>query len=489
MCWMGPPCCAQTQTAAPITRIENAIWNLDGSALALQLAQEPSPLQRAFYRHNFGFIQTLAGQSPALYERFYVLSDSVADVLSAQPEDAFVLAYRMELYFERAIAKLLQQRNFSAVWDLREAYKLSQRLAQKYPKQHLHGKVLGIFQVAISSLPDNYRWLANLLGYRAELTAGLKNIADACKQTPLLQQEAFAAQYFVLKLGLNDPEQAGAWLDSLHRNNTPSRVLNYLHAISLVDRKRNAEAIPALKSIASDAELQAGASFPYPVYALARSYLYAGQHAEAIQAFRRFLTLCRGSILVRDAAARMAHCHYLVGDVPQARQALKLVGELPDSGFDEDVFATRYAKQHLTLVPTASELQLLRARYAFDGGYYTQALALLQQMSAANIDPASETEYAYRTARIYQQIGRPDSARTWYLQCIRTSPQGKLWMKVHARYYLGQLAEQQQDVAAARLWYRQVLDFPSYDYRLGMEQKTRSALQRLDNQTAPAAKP
>lgn len=474
------PVAVWAQPAAQALAIENAIWDLNTPLANRLLLADTDTARCAFYRHNLVFMLTLASQAPAQAERFYALSDSVQQYLDDRPESARVLAYRTELHFERAIVKLLQQRNFAAVWDLREAYKLSNKLAQKYPAHNLHAKVLGIFQVAISSLPEQYRWLANLLGYRGELAAGLRNITAACTQAPLLQNEAFAAQYFVLKLGLNEPEQAGAWIDSLYRRGTPPRVLSYLHAISLVDRKRNAEALSELQALVRLNDFSANTAFPYPVYALARSHLYAGRHNEARQYFQSFLSFCRGTILVRDAAFRMGQSFLLMADATQASQAFKLVTDLPDSGFDEDAFATRFAKQYLETPPAPAELALLRARYAFDGGYFAEALAQLRTLDLSRLDPGMETEFRYRTGRIYHEMGKPDSARAAYVQCIHSNPQGKLWMKVHAHYYLGRLAEERQEWQTARAWYRQVLNYQNYDYRLGLEQKTHSALQRIE---------
>src|SRR5579872_6653057 len=115
----------------------------------------------------------------------------------------------------------------------------------------------------------------------------------------------------------------------------------------------------------------------------------------------RFLQRFKGRFYVKDALLKLSWFYYLKGDQAKADSFRLLVLHKGNTEADADRQALKEARSQQW-----PNRQLLRARLLSDGGYFTEALSLLQGISPAGFATAEEKcEYAYRIARIYDGLG------------------------------------------------------------------------------------
>jgi len=475
---------AQAQQLAQPQAVETAIWQLDSAMAEAEIKKISDAELAAFYRTNLLFILAVSRQSPAALVEHLAASDKLIEALQKLPDSAERLGYRAELHFEQGVVKLLQQRRWAAMWDMRDAYRTAQLLGKKHPAAKGHLKLMGLFEVGLASVPDQYKWLLGLLGYRGNMTLGFTLLQQATQPGMPLSLEAHAARYLATKFAQNDPDAAGSLLDSVVAVR-PLVLARYLQATSLLDRHRAAQADQLIQKLSAERIVAAG-QLPMVWQLIGRAKLYAGSYPAAREAYQTYLRQAKGTLLLRDAAYKIGLCYLLYGDSASALRNFQAVATYPESTSDEDAYATRYAMRYLVRLPDASERLLLQARYAFDGGYYTAALAYMSKLGVQSLAPEQRTEYHYRTARIYQFSAKPDSARASYQACL-ASPAGKLWMRVHACYYLGVLAEAAGRYTEAQNWYVQLARYKNqdYDYKMALEQRTEAALARVAGKLAP----
>ncbi|HLZ88906.1 MAG TPA: hypothetical protein VKQ52_16740, partial [Puia sp.] len=123
--------------------------------------------------------------------------------------------------------------------------------------------------------------------------------------------------------------------------------------------------------------------------------------------------------------------------------------------------------------------QLLQARLLSDGGYFTDALQLLQGTSSSDFTTAEEKcEYAYRLGRIYDGLGRGDEAIEAYLTTIKTGEQLKEYYAARAALQIGYIYEQRGDKMRALAFFEKCLSLKDHDYKNSLDQRAKAGVAR-----------
>lgn len=130
---------------------------------------------------------------------------------------------------------------------------------------------------------------------------------------------------------------------------------------------------------------------------------------------------------------------------------------------------------------TSAERALLLGEAAFDGGSDLEAVRLLQPVVTDSELPAVvRAEAAYRTGRAYQSLERwADAQRHFQLAIDRPGDPLAKWGP-WSIYHSGEIEEATGDLDAARQLYERVLeDETEFDYHKALEQRARTALERI----------
>ena len=207
--------------------------------------------------------------------------------------------------------------------------------------------------------------------------------------------------------------------------------------------------------------------------------LYRGDYAGSLAESQQFLREYRGDYYRKDAAFKLYLAAWLSG-APAAtceryRQQINLDGPLT---IEEDIYAQRFYHDAQLLNPT-----LTRARLQTDGGYYTQALSTLQQFRPTPAtSPRDQLEAPYRRARVWQGLGRLDSARADYQRTLRCSAalgEPAYYFAPQAALQLGYLAQAAGQRAAAKGYFERAMAYPKHEYKNSTDQKAKLALRQL----------
>lgn len=434
----------------------------------------PTAHERLFGRHHVLFVQALAVQDAALFARYEALADSAEDAYDALPASAQRDALQAELHFELAILKVLQQRNWSAYWDIRQAYNLARAATKRQPTLVQPRRIIGVIEAGVASLPSNYQWVANLLGFTADMQAGLRHMQAASEGAEWLPAESALLAHYVQKR-LAAEGQAPQVLAQLHAQLPDAVVVQYLLAVQHLDQRDAVAAAALLQQISP----QAAAALPFVQHALAKALLFQNRPEAAVPHLERFLQQSKGRLLRQDAQYRLGISHLLTNHQVEAQAAFAAVGASAGSGFDEDKYAMRQAAQYLTKLPDTTGTRLLQARLLYDGGDEQAALAILAALPQ-RLPLAQAIERDYRYGRIYHSNSDTVKAEAAYRRCAAAEvASGTSWMPAFSRYYLGQLAASRKQFATARQWYQLALAYTGTEYRNGLEQQVKAAMQRL----------
>ncbi|KAF0243058.1 MAG: hypothetical protein FD183_149 [Chitinophagaceae bacterium] len=122
---------------------------------------------------------------------------------------------------------------------------------------------------------------------------------------------------------------------------------------------------------------------------------------------------------------------------------------------------------------------LLKARLLNDGGYHTEAYKLLAGKTEYDFEKeADKLEFAYRAARIYDDLGKTDEAIKAYLITIRIGSNRKEYFAARAAVQIAQIYEARGQKSLAIQYYQKCLEMEDHDYKDSLDQRAKSGIAR-----------
>jgi len=190
--------------------------------------------------------------------------------------------------------------------------------------------------------------------------------------------------------------------------------------------------------------------------------------------FKKFLAETKGVSYVKDAYLHLAWDALLHGDERKYQSYIQQVKTKGYTFNDKDKQAVTEAGN-----PTPN-IDLLKARLLFDGGFYDRALKILQDKSPASLTQVvDKTDYYYRLGRVYDEMEKDDDALRNYQQAINAGKGTPYYYAPTAAVKIGNIYERQKNKAEAVHYYNMAIAFKNHQYENSIEQKAKEGLKRL----------
>ena len=437
---------------------------------------EPQSPAAAYGLESAALWQALVMERDPYAARFFELNDSLKAVLDDLPASPEVELLKAQSGLHRALLLGRQERYSKAGLAFRGACGRFYDLADDPATPAAVGFGNGLCQTVAGSVPRAYRWLARLFGFSGTVRGGLDALALAADAGGLDAVEATFTLAIVDETLNEGRREALGRLDTLEAG----AVGDYLHGYLLL-LDRDAAAAEARLAAAAEALAAPGAEpLPFVDAHLGMALFRQNRFEDAAPVLERFVRSYRGKALVAQATLLAGLAREMTGDRQRATALYDRVRALRD--YDSDLSAEREARARLAAPMTASERTLLRGQNAYDAGRYAEAIATLQPVvTDAALPQVERAEAAYRTGRAYQaQEAWENAVRHFTLARDRPGDPLAKWGP-WSEYHIGEVYEATGETAQARAAYRRVLDNEdAFDYHKALEQRTRTALERLD---------
>jgi tetratricopeptide (TPR) repeat protein len=190
--------------------------------------------------------------------------------------------------------------------------------------------------------------------------------------------------------------------------------------------------------------------------------------------FESFIKNFKGKYYLKDALQKLSWFYYLQGDQNKARHYRALILSKGSLDTEADKQAQKEAKTDFWPDKT-----LLSARLLNDGGYHREALKLLHGKTVESFSRIEDKlEFAYRAARLYDDLGNKDLAIVFYKQAIALGEQRKEYYAARASLQIGFIYEKRSDCANAAAWFRKTLSMKDHEYKNSLDQKSKAGLAR-----------
>ena len=468
----------QPETLTPGQRRAYAeVLKLRPAAARQLLAAEPATAPGTLLVADCAdFVELLVTQDAARYEPTLAAQEARLATLDAAPAGPLRDYSLAEIRAHQAVAQLTFGYEVRGAWSLRQAVVRMAAVVARYPNFLPARKTLGMCEFGIGSLPGGYHWFLSLLGLRGSVEGGLADLRRAANQPNDFQTESEILLALVGEAYYKRGPEALALAERLRAEQPDNLLFSYL-SITLNKRLHHGDA-----ALAAYRARPGGAAYlplAYLHHLAGDLLLYRGDYAASIAENEQFGREYRGQHYRKDAAFKRYLAAWLGGQplavLDRYRQQINQAGPLV---VEEDMYAQRFYHEARPL-----NAVLTRARLLTDGGYYLLALSTLQQFNLTNATPVRDRlEAPYRRARVWQGLGRTDSAQVDYQRTLRRAAalgEPPYYFAPQAALQLGYIAKDAGQRAAARAYFEQAMAYPKHEYKNSTDQKAKLALRQL----------
>jgi hypothetical protein len=436
------------------------------------------------YLENYaGFLEVIISEDKDNYQRFSARKNTLLKNLeSADPQSPWHLYTQAQLNLQHAFTALRFEEYSSAALEINKAYRLLTKNAKLYPEFQPNQVALGLMQVLIGSVPQNYQWVTRVLSLQGTVEQGISNMQGVLNDPstdlnyPFLRAETLFLLTFTTFNLSQDPEKTG-FIDehlSIEKNRRmieKNPLLIYAKSVFLMHTGRNELAIETLKAAPTSKDY-------YPFYYL--QYLNGVARLnrldkEAEVWFLRYVNNFKGNSFIKSAYQRLAWIALINGDEDGYKKYMQRVLLLGNTAIDGDKQALKEA--NTGKIPNT---KLLKARLLSDGGYYAEAQSALSSVTKTDLKDNNEiAEYRYRFARNNHKWGKTALAKADYEQTIILGENQKWYYAANSALQLALIYEEEHNIEKARQYYEKCLSMDYDEYRTSISQKAKAGLLRL----------
>jgi tetratricopeptide (TPR) repeat protein len=333
----------------------------------------------------------------------------------------------------------------------------------------------GALESVIATVPKGYKWLFNIMGMKGSLHEGMQKVKTYTNSNDawakLFFNEASFIYPYLLFFIENKKEEA------LHfvQQKKLDLVNNHLNAYMTSNLALNNKEVGLSKLTIQNRNLSDD-YLKLSVWDFQMGYaqLYHLDYTSARIYFESFSQNFKGKFYVKDVYQKISWCYYLQGNMKLAEDARKQVLKKGSTETDADKKALKDAKANFW----PNQL-LLKARLLNDGGYHIEAYKLLVGKSEDNFEKEEEKlEFAYRAARIYDDLGKKDDAIRNYLIAIRIGINRKEYFAARAALQIAQIYEARGQKNLAIEYYQKCLNMEHHEYKDSLDQRAKSGIAR-----------
>lgn len=452
-----------------------------GPALSNFEKLEKDNAVNGYLRHNADFMRFFIEEREADFSTVVDNFDNNYErIEKTDPKSPMRLYLMAQMQLELAVCQAKMGELMSAGYHVQKAYGQLEDNKRKFPSFAPNLIGLGLMHCLIGTVPAKYRWAVNLMGYEGNLEQGMRELYQAkayVKKTNFYCAEELDFIYVYGLLYMSN-EKKKAWVEArvLQQQHPDNLLYTYLATVVAYANNYNEEGLSVLNARPKGA---AYTPFIYLDYLTGMGKLRR-LDTDAEVYFERFLKDKSRRNFLKDACQKIAWCRLLKGDTEGFKKNMTRVKTIGHTEVDADRQALREAEAKDVPNPI-----LLRARLLCDGGYYQKAINELAGHKSSDFKLKKEqAEFVYRAGRIYQEWGQPDKAIPYFENAMLLGAGLPQWFEASSALNLGLIYEEKNDFVKAKKYLQACIDSKNVDFKNGLEQKAKSALERIKKKEA-----
>lgn len=351
-------------------------------------------------------------------------------------------------------------KQIDAGWQLRQAYRIAQKLRENNPNYYPILKTLGLLEILIGSVPEKYQWLLSLAGLHGTVNTGQDYLCKIIDSNNELTHET-ALLYLLSNAYIlgDNTEKFDSKIDIQSDN-----PLNRLIKAAIWSKTSNGQKIIELAE-----HLDSDKDFAQIKYLIADAYLQSGQYRKAIELFESFVNSYSGMSNKKDAFFKLYLCHSFIKS--RTSEKFRELAKIQPAISTSDRNAQSLLDEELNL-------EMLKLRFATDGGFYEIANNLITNVPLKS--KKDSIELYYRKARLEHKLGNVNSALLNYKLTIDITSTETWYFAPNSALQLGLIYETKTEFDSANYFYQKALSYKHHIYKTSIDAKCEAGLNRIE---------
>ncbi len=446
------------------------------TTLAEERRANPDNLIADFVENYIDFFTIFINEDEDEFNKLEPNKERRLERIRKGPKDSpFYLYTQAEIQLQWAISRLKFEENFTALREIRKAYKLLESNAEQFPDFVVTKKSLGVLHAMVGTVPDSYKWAVKMVGLSGTIEQGIDEIKEVIyygRKNDFIFEEETLVMYSLLMLHIgNQSEEAWELINNAKLECKTNPLACFVLASVAIHTGRNEEAIQILENRPTSPAYH---PFHYLDYMTGLSKLYTLEPDADIY-LKRYTENFKGQNYIKEAYQKLAWHSLLTNNGAEYDHYMSKCKSKGNTVIDGDKKALKEAQYG----PRPNKL-LLEARMLCDGGYYTRAEKLLVGKSPRDFEtPYNQLEFSYRRGRVYHKLGKHEKAITDYQNTIDNGQFEPYYFACNAALQAGLVYESLGDIEKTRSYFQTCLQIKPDEYRNSLHQKAKAGLNRI----------
>ncbi|RYD93573.1 MAG: tetratricopeptide repeat protein [Sphingobacteriales bacterium] len=376
----------------------------------------------------------------------------------------YYLYAQAEVYMQWGMLKGKYGDYMASASDLKKARGLLKDNVKKYPDFLPSYKNLALIEVVFGALPSSMKSIASFLGMKGNIQTGVNQLEKLRTQVQNTKYSFYSDEivFFLCYMDIDVLHNKGNYSKLsgyLATMDDKSLLKGYLQGYVAYKTAHNNDAIAYLEKLPKGSQYTA---MPAINYLLGNAKL-CRMDTDANAFLGRYINEYKGMNYIKDSYLKLAYFYLLNGDEAKYNNYIKLVRTKGYTVDEKDKQALKEAND------TRPDIDLLKARLYFDGGYYTKALAELKDEKVNSFKIVRDKmEFYYRLGRVYERLDKPNEALANYQRTINLGRTSTYYFAANAALSMGTIYEKKKKapdfIKAAGVWKR----FPFPEHEVGL---------------------
>ncbi len=429
--------------------------------------------------HFWTFLGSRDENEYQTFMKFANLAEEKADKIMANNFKDFATIYLAgNISTFKAMAFATNNSTLDAIWSSKKAvgyFEETLKLNKKYYDSYLG---LGLFDYAMSFVPDFLKWAVNLSGLNSDKDRGFRYIKKAYQKGTSSKTEAAFHLSKIYTDYLSEYDSAFVLLRELTLRYPKNALFAYQYASSLIKDKQLDKALNYLDKVNKLGNEKMPQTFALAYYRKGEIYFAKNQYKSAIRNYERFLDDSKEIDLVGIASLNTAICYKMIGNDAQYKKYLALAKNGNQDLF-EDSYAMQKSNQYLSNGITQNELKLIRYKNYINVGKYKLASdSLTIDLPSLAKDDNANIAKVY-LAECFVSLKKYNEAIALCNQVLEANKNHEKWVVPAAYLYKAIAKRALGDKAAAKSILVNAADENEYDFKDQIQSKIEWLKRRL----------
>lgn len=334
---------------------------------------KPSSPLGYYHLAQLNFWIYLGSHKEAEYKNFLksadIAQEKIDKTLAKKPKSIQTKYIAGNLSLFRAMAQSTNNSSVDAFWSSKKAVSYLNEVIEQNPKYYDAYLGLGLFDYAMSFVPDFLKWAVNLTGLSSDKARGFNYIKLAYKKGTTTKTEASFHLSKIYTDYLAEFDSAFIHLKNLNAQYPNNTLFYYQYAVSLIKARQLDQALVVLNKVIKLNNKKLPQITAYAQFRKGEIYFKKNQFKLAIASYQKFLELSKEIDFKGWAALHTAYCYRFLGDTEKFKKNLTLAKNGNHDIF-EDSYALRKSERFLGNGISPTELKLVRMKNYLDAGRY-----------------------------------------------------------------------------------------------------------------------